>query len=83
MPLNKKKKGSKISILLHEQTKIPVDVLLDKASLDDRYLLEKHVTGTNLTNSVILGDKGYINKYTKQRYNNERQVNLITPYRIN
>jgi len=81
---NKKKKGSKLSVIINEY-KIPLSFALSKASTSDIILFEKNINKpiVNLNNRIILGDKGYISNALKNKLKTENNINLITPYRKN
>ena len=85
IPNYTKKKGSKLSIIIHNETLIPISVSISDAKTSDINLLEKNILASkiNLKNSTILGDKGYISQKIKNNLKNNSDINLLTYKRKN
>ena len=85
IPNYTKKKGSKVSIIIHNETLIPVSIIISDAKTSDIKLLEENInlSKINLKNSTILGDKGYISKKVENKLKIEKNINLLTYKRKN
>lgn len=82
---NKKKKGTKLSIIYDGIYNSVIAVDINKSSVHDLVMMNDNINNSSIKieNCLLIGDKAYISENNKRELFNKRKIIKITPLRKN